>query len=95
MKKHLISIVLIIIFVMNVKAQNIKTSGYMQISGKSDGFFGYNDEFRKVNNDEYELILLPKTHGLDYNYPADNVPIGQSLMLLSAFGVLYAIKRKR
>ena len=81
--------------VININAQIVGSYRYMQISGQSDGFFRYNDEFRKINNDEYELILLPKTHGLDYNYPADNVSIGQGLLLLSALGVLYVIKKRQ
>ena len=81
--------------VININAQIDGTFGHTQISRKSDGFFRYNDEFRKVNNDEYELILLPKTHGLDYNYPAENVSIGQGLLLMSALGVLYVIKKRQ
>lgn len=82
------------VFVMNVKAQVVGTFGHTQISGESDGFFRHNYESRKDDNDEYELILLPKTHGLDYNYPANNAPIGQGMLLLSALGLLYVIKRK-
>ena len=81
--------------VINIYAQIDGTFGYKHISGQSDGFFKYDDEFRKINNDEYELILLPKTHGLDYNYPAENVSIGQGLLLMSALGVLYVIKKRQ
>lgn len=81
--------------VINVNAQIVGSYRYTHISGQSDGFFRHKDEFRKVNDDEYELILLPKTHGLDYNYPADNVSIGQGLILLSALGVLYVIRKRQ
>lgn len=80
---------------MNVKAQINGSFGYTQMSGQSDGFFSCNDGVRKVNNDAYELILLPKTHGLDYNYPADSVSIGQGVLLLSALGTLYVIRKRQ
>lgn len=79
--------------VMNISAQFVESSGYTQFDGQSDGFFRCHNEFRKANDDDYELILLPENHGLDYNYPADNVPLEQGLLLLSAFGLLYVIKK--
>ena len=79
--------------VMNLRAQFVEGLGYSQFNGQSDGFFRCHNEFRKINNEDYELIMLPKKHGLDYNYPADDVPLGQGLLLLSALGMLYVIKK--
>lgn len=79
---------------MNINAQIVEDLRNSQFIGQSDGFFRNNVEFHKINNDEYELVLLPKTHGLDYNYPADNASIGQGVLLLSAFGVLYMIRKR-
>ena len=79
--------------VMNIIAQFVESSGYAQFNGQSDGFFKCHKEFRKINNGDYELMLLPEKHGLDYNYPADDVPLGPGMLLLSALGVLYVIKK--
>lgn len=67
----------------------------MDVNAQSDGFFRYQYEYREIKNEEWnELILLPNAHGLDYNYPADNVPIGTGLLLLSGMGLAYANYRK-
>lgn len=82
------------VYVMNLNAQFVEGLGYSQFNGQSDGFFRCHDEFRKINNEDYELILLPKKHGLDYNYPADDVPLGQGLLLLSALGGTICDKKR-
>lgn len=67
----------------------------INVNAQSDGFFRYQYEYREIKNEEWnELILLPNAHGLDYNYPVDNVPIGTGLLLMSGMGLAYANYRK-
>lgn len=91
MRKYIISIILTILAVMNINAQ-MPDLNYSKFNGKSDGFF--ENHYRENVADEYDLLLLPQVHGLEYNYPADDVPIGYGLLLLSAFGILYEIKKR-
>lgn len=63
-------------------------------NAQSDGFFTYHLECSERNNDEWgELLLLPNTHGLDYNYPANSVPISQGLSVMLLMGIVYLIKK--
>lgn len=81
MKKLLLIITFTFIISANVNAQ-------------SDGFFADKYDYRENNSEEWgELLLLPKTHGLDYNYPADNVPITHGLPVMLAMGIVYLIKK--
>lgn len=74
--------VLIIISAVNVKAQ-------------SDVFFRYHEVDNRDNDAGWrELVLLPKEHGLDYNYPADDAPIASGTLLLIEIGILYGVMRK-
>ena len=64
-------------------------------NAQSDGFFLYNNGCRGDYDNEWsELIMLPPSHGLDYNYPADNVPLGTGLLIMTGMGVVYLIRRK-
>ena len=65
------------------------------LMSQTDGFFKYSNEYKYVNNDKYELLLLPKQHGLDYDYYADNVPLESGCLLLLGMGLFYAKFRKR
>jgi hypothetical protein len=83
MKKYIVLMLLIMLSVMRVEAQ-------------SDTFFKYHDEQHRDNNEEWkELVLLPKVHGLDYNYPADDAPISSGALLMLKMGILYGLMKKR
>ncbi len=67
----------------------------IDIKSQSDGFFLHHQECRNDNALEWEeLIMLPKTHGLDYNYPANEVPLNSGLILLVGMGICYGLYRK-
>lgn len=38
--------------------------------------------------------MLPPSHGLDYNYPADNAPLGAGLLIMTGMSVVYLTRRK-
>lgn len=62
---------------------------------QSDAFFSYNNSYREDDDSEWnELIMLPPSHGLDYNYPAESVPISTGLLLMAGMGIVYAKCRK-
>jgi hypothetical protein len=84
MKKYIIIILLTITTIMNLNAQ-------------SDRFFERHDEDRRESNDEWcKFVLLPQEHGVNYNYPADDVPVTTGAFLLMEMGLLYVmIKRNR
>ena len=47
-------------------------------------------------SDEWgELLLLPDRHDLDYDYPADNVPLDAGLLMMIGMSMTYAKVRKR
>lgn len=60
------------------------------LMAQSDGFFMHKRYDYIVADDEYEIILLPKQHGLDYNYYADKAPLGSGCLLLLGMGLIYA-----
>lgn len=65
------------------------------LNAQTDEFFSYQYERRENNDNEWsELVMLPNTHGLNYNYPADNVPIGTGLWLLAGLGWAYVSRKK-
>lgn len=67
----------------------------IDVSSQSDSFFSYQQEYRYDNDSEWEeLIMLPKTHGLDYNYPANEAPLSSGLIILVGMGVCYGLSRK-
>ena len=65
----------------------------------TDGFFksGY-EMYREENAEWGTMPLLPRTHGYEYDYDAEDpeqVPVGSGLLLLGVMGVGYlAIKKK-
>lgn len=62
---------------------------------QSDAFFSYNNSYRADDDSEWnELIMLPPNHGLDYNYPADNAPLGAGLLIMTGMSVVYLTSRK-
>ena len=67
--------------------------------GSTDGFFKSNYEMYREENAEWGTMpLLPRTHGYEYDYDAEDpeqVPVGSGLLLLGVMGVGYlAIKKK-
>ena len=63
---------------------------------QTDGFFICGEGFRYITkDDEYNMILLPEQHGLEYNYSADSVPLETGCMILLGMGLLYARVKKR
>lgn len=64
------------------------------VNAQSDGFFADKYDYREKNSGEWgEILLLPNTHGLDYNYPADNAPITHGLPIMLVMGIVYLIKK--
>lgn len=65
------------------------------LGAQSDGFFLRYDEYQEKEGDEWgELLLLPDKHNMDYDYPADGVPLDAGLLIMSGMGVAYANCRK-
>ncbi len=82
MKRSIIVLVLMILSIMNLKAQ-------------SDAFFNYHDEYSRESNEEWcKFVLLPQEHGVNYNYPADDVPLIGGSLLLMEMGLLYGVIKK-
>lgn len=67
----------------------------INVNAQYDGFLRYQYEYREEDDEWNKLIVLPDKHGLDYNYPADNAPVGMGLLLMSGMGLVYANYRKR
>lgn len=79
MKKY----IMIILFVLGV-----------EVVAQTDRFFIY-DNNNIGNAAEYEMLLLPEQHGLDYNYYADKVPLESGCLLLLGMGLVYAKFKKQ
>lgn len=80
MKKVLFTIALVVIFVLTSYAQ-------------SDGFFRNNDNLTYREYDEnIDSPLFPGAHGYTNNIEA---PLGSGLLILTALGTAYALKKKR
>lgn len=68
---------------------------WVSMEAQTDSFFIYGDGFRYIKKDEkYEMLLIPEQHGLDYNYSADEAPLGTGCVLLLGMGLVYARLRK-
>lgn len=66
----------------------------IEVNAQSDRFFEYRYEYRDSMNDEWtEMLLLPDTHGLDYNYPAE-VPLETGVIILVGAGICYAFYKQ-
>ena len=80
MKKILLTIAILMTMVLCANAQ-------------FDGFF------KSYGNDDYidrtgdNSFVLPNAHGTGYDY--DSAPLGSGLLILTALGAGYAVKRKR
>lgn len=67
----------------------------MNLNAQSDRFFKYRDEYSRENDQNWcEFVLLPQVHGINYNYPADEVPVSDGVFLLMEMGLLYGMIRK-
>lgn len=83
MRRFLCIIILVLMPAVNLRAQ-------------SDRFFVNHYEYREDMSDEWgELLLLPDRHDLDYDYPADNVPLDAGLLMMIGMSMTYAKVRKR
>ena len=62
-----------------------------------DAFFMWNDAdnetFRYIDTDAG--IKLPAAHGVNYDCTAPAVPLGSGLLVLTALGVGYVMKRNK
>lgn len=65
----------------------------INLMSQSDGYFYSNKSKYFGDDNEYEVPLLPKQHGLDYNYYADTAPLESGCLLLMGMGLLYAKSR--
>ena len=62
-------------------------------NAQCDVFFNWNDADNETNRyvgDDFSFNL-PAAHGSEYDY---NAPLGNGLLVLTALGVGYAIKKK-
>lgn len=69
----------------------------MDLSAQSDGFFiNYNERKKEINDEWGHMLMLPNEHNVNYNYPADEVSLGDEVLMVLGMSVVYAIcKRKR
>ena len=81
MKKILLTIAILMTMAFSANAQ-------------SDAFFNWNDADNETYryNDNGITFNLPTAHGIEYD---DNAPLGSGLLILTALGAGYAIKKKR
>lgn len=73
--------------------------GMISLIAQTDGFFSYyNGNDANENECREGLVILPRQHGYDYNYYADNVALESGSLLLFGMGLFYLrnkiIKRK-
>lgn len=66
-------------------------------SNQTDGFFSSNryEEYREDNAEWGKMPLLPKTHGYNYDYDAEEAPLGSGLLLLAGMGIGYAVRKRK
>lgn len=82
MKKYIILAVLALGFVMSLNAQ-------------SDGFFSSSySVYRETTAEWGTMPMLPGSHGYEYNYAADEAPLGSGALLLAGLGLAYAMRNK-
>jgi hypothetical protein len=81
MKKLLLSIILV--FTISV-ASNAQNDGFFRWNGNDE-----DDIYRNIDNG----FMLPQQHGTDNDY--NSVPLGSGLLVLTALGAGYAIKRTK
>ena len=79
MKKILFAAVMVMTMAYSANAQN-------------DAFFEWNTAETEIfRTTGFESLLLPFSHGLDTDI---NAPLGSGLLILTALGAGYAIKRR-
>lgn len=67
----------------------------VDLRAQSDGFFESYRGWQEKEDDEWgELLLLPDKHNVDYDYPADSVPLDAGLLIMSGMVMAYAHYRK-
>lgn len=72
-------------------------SSTMDLCAQSDGFFmKYNEKREEINDEWGQMLMLPDEHNVNYNYPADDVSLGNEVLMVLGMGVVYAgCRRKR
>ena len=84
MKKLITIIIFAIAFGMNVNAQN-------------DGFFSSGNYSEYRSNQEIwgqDMPVLPGQHGVNYDFAAEQAPVGSGLLLLGGLAIFYAKRKK-
>jgi LPXTG-motif cell wall-anchored protein len=80
MKKILFAAVMVMTMAFGANAQN-------------DAFFEWNTAETEIfRTTGFESLLLPLSHGLETDV---NAPLGSGLLILTALGAGYALKKKR
>ena len=82
MEKRIITLIIALGFGLNLSAQ-------------SDGFFK-NSNYSEYREDAWasEMPLLPTSHGTQYDFSADQAPLGNGLLLLGGLALAYGIRKK-
>ena len=92
MKRYILIMIFAIGFGLNLNAQ---AQYKQQQSGLSDGFFTSN--YSEYREDDWagNMPLLPREHGSDQDYDAEETPIGSGLLILAGLGLGYATLRRK
>ena len=62
-------------------------------NAQSDGFFRSYDNNDNANRTNGNTFVLPNAHDTNSDY--DSAPLGSGLLILTALGAGYALKKKR
>ena len=84
MKKTIMTIIFAVAFGMNLSAQN-------------DGFFSSGSYSEYRSNQEIwgqDMPVLPGQHGVNYDFAAEQAPVGSGLLLLGGMAIFYAKRKK-
>ena len=84
MKKHIMTIIFAIGLGMSLSAQN-------------DGFFSSGSYSEYRSNQEIwgqDMPVLPGQHGVNYDFAAEQAPVGSGLLLLGGLAIFYAKRKK-
>lgn len=92
--KKLIAVITILVLSCSFSvAQSYRFVEDASQQNSSDGFFSSNyQEYREENLEWGKMPMLPGQHGYGFDYSA--VPVGSGLLLLGAFGLGYAIRKR-
>ena len=80
MKKILLAIALVFVMTLGAAAQ-------------TDGLFNDRSANDFGNREEESGFVMPSLHGTNYDF--DSAPLGSGLLILTALGAGYALKKKR